>query len=208
MATPWALAAALTNAAGVWRGLYSHRLSHPVLRIALHTAPFRGSAIVPTILSFLSRALKRPSTLIYEGIPQVGLLLMHSAEGGHLGNPIHRSTWNAHPPKSRCRILHSPGPLPVSVLDSTPCVLMLFLRRPRHKGEVLCATHRSLWRTRDRGCLPRRARRAGVGAAPRSRYLAPAPQRRRWLHLRSAGRDLRRSAGARGYRRVGGIRCR
>src|SRR5215204_4142268 len=58
MTTPWALAA-LTNAAGVWRGLYSHRLSHPVLRIALHTAPFRGSAIVPTILSFLSRALKR-----------------------------------------------------------------------------------------------------------------------------------------------------
>src|ERR671921_2818068 len=83
MATPWALAAALTNAAGVWRGLYSHRLSHPVLRIALHTAPFRGSAIVPTILSFLSRALKRPSTLIYEGIPQVGLFLIHCAECEH-----------------------------------------------------------------------------------------------------------------------------
>src|SRR5919112_3637603 len=63
MATPWALAAALTNAAGVWRGLYSHRLSHPVLRIGSHTAPFRGSAIVPTILSFLSRALKRPVPL-------------------------------------------------------------------------------------------------------------------------------------------------
>src|SRR5215207_349137 len=31
---------------------------------------------------------------------------------------------------------------------------MLFLRRPQHKGEVLCATHRSLWRTRDRAiCL-------------------------------------------------------
>jgi hypothetical protein len=77
------LAAALTNAAGVWRGLVSHRLSHPVLRIALHTAPFRGSAIVPTILSFLSRALKRPSTLIYEGIPQVGLFLIHCAECEH-----------------------------------------------------------------------------------------------------------------------------
>src|SRR5215204_957655 len=121
MTTPWALAA-LTNAAGVWRGLYSHRLSHPVLRIALHTAPFRGSAIVPTILSFLSRALKRPSTLIYEGIPQVGLFLIHCAAGGHRGNPVHRSNWNAHPPKSRCRILHSPGPRTVSVLDSTPCV--------------------------------------------------------------------------------------
>src|SRR5215207_9329570 len=122
MATPWALAAALTNAAGVWRGLYSHRLSHPVLRIARHTAPFRGSAIVPTILSFLSRALKMPITLIYEGIPQVGLFLIHSAEGEHRGNRILRSTWNAHSPKSRCRILHSLGPRPVSVLDSTPRV--------------------------------------------------------------------------------------
>src|SRR5918995_3351298 len=101
---------------------YPHRLSHSVLRIARHTAPFRGSAIVPTILSFLSRALKMPITLIYEGSPQVGLLLIHCAEGGHRGNAIHRSTWNAHPPKSRCRILHSPGPRPVSVLDSTPCV--------------------------------------------------------------------------------------
>src|SRR5215218_1163607 len=83
MTTPWALAAALTNAAGVWRGLYSHRLSHPVLRIALHSRPFRGSVIVPTILSFLSRALKRPSTLIYEGIPRVGLFLIHCAECEH-----------------------------------------------------------------------------------------------------------------------------
>src|SRR5215204_650011 len=83
MTTPWALAAALTNAAGVWRGLYSHRLSHPVLRIALHSRPFRGSVIVPTILSFLSRALNRPSTLIYEGIPRVGLFLIHCAECEH-----------------------------------------------------------------------------------------------------------------------------
>jgi len=36
-----------------------HRLSQSVLRIALHSVPFRGSAIVPTILSFLSRAPKR-----------------------------------------------------------------------------------------------------------------------------------------------------
>jgi hypothetical protein len=35
-----------------------HGLSQPVLRIAHHTKPFRGSAIVPTILFFLSRALK------------------------------------------------------------------------------------------------------------------------------------------------------
>ena len=36
-----------------------HRLSQSVLRIEGHTAPFRGSAIVPTILFFLSRALKK-----------------------------------------------------------------------------------------------------------------------------------------------------
>jgi hypothetical protein len=36
-----------------------HRFSHPFLRIIRHSAPFRGSAIVPTISSFLSRALKR-----------------------------------------------------------------------------------------------------------------------------------------------------
>ena len=40
-----------------------HRLSQPVLRITRHTAPFRGSAIVPTISFFLSRALKRPVPL-------------------------------------------------------------------------------------------------------------------------------------------------
>jgi hypothetical protein len=34
-------------------------LSQSVLRIASHTRSFQGSAIVPTILSFLSRALKR-----------------------------------------------------------------------------------------------------------------------------------------------------
>jgi hypothetical protein len=35
------------------------RLSKAVLRIEGHSVPFRGSAIVPTILFFLSRALKR-----------------------------------------------------------------------------------------------------------------------------------------------------
>src|SRR5215203_5611007 len=38
-----------------------HRLSQRVLRNGSHSAPFRGSAIVPTILSFLSRALKGSS---------------------------------------------------------------------------------------------------------------------------------------------------
>jgi hypothetical protein len=36
-----------------------HRLSHPVLRLTRHTVPFRGSAVVPTDLIFLRRALKR-----------------------------------------------------------------------------------------------------------------------------------------------------
>src|ERR671912_1844978 len=62
-----------------WNGAFlrcthdPHRLSHPVLRIARHTAPFRGSAIVPTKLSFLSRALKRclpVSTWANAGTPQ------------------------------------------------------------------------------------------------------------------------------------------
>ena len=39
--------------------LYSHRLSQRVLRIGSQSVPFRGSAIVPTISYFLSRALKR-----------------------------------------------------------------------------------------------------------------------------------------------------
>ena len=34
-------------------------LSQSVLRIGSHSVPFRGSAIVPTIFYFLSRALKR-----------------------------------------------------------------------------------------------------------------------------------------------------
>ena len=38
--------------------LYSHRLSQRVLRIGSQSVPFRGSAIVPTISFFLSRALK------------------------------------------------------------------------------------------------------------------------------------------------------
>src|SRR5215210_5312514 len=50
-----------------------HRLSQSVLRIASHTRPFRGSAIVPTRLSFLSRALKRCLPLYtraHAGTPQ------------------------------------------------------------------------------------------------------------------------------------------
>jgi hypothetical protein len=72
------------------------------------------------ILSFPSP--EEASTLIYEGIPQVGLLLIHSADGGHRGNPIHRSTWNADSSNSRCRNMHSPGPRPVCELDPNPRV--------------------------------------------------------------------------------------
>ena len=55
-----------------------HRLSQAVLRIASHTAPFRGSAIVPTniILSFPSP--EEAPTLIYEGMAQMDLSLAHS----------------------------------------------------------------------------------------------------------------------------------
>src|ERR671911_2957596 len=55
------------------------------------------------------------------------------------------------------------------------------------KGEILSATHHSLWRTCGRWDLPRRARRARGGAAPRSRHLAPTTQRRGRLHLRGLG---------------------
>src|SRR5215211_7244930 len=54
--------------------------------------------------------------------------------------------------------------------------------------------------------MPCGAWRTHFGGALRSRHLAPAPQRRCRLHLRGFGCDLRRAAGARGHRRVGGVR--
>ena len=118
-----------------------HRLSQAALRIEGHTAPFRGSAIVPTRLSFLSRALKRCLPL-YTWAFIKWTTLPHRALCGHRGRPIHPSAWEkVHSEKSRCRILHlhatvqyqtlqvgfpgtphSPGPLPMGALDSNPCV--------------------------------------------------------------------------------------
>src|ERR671912_1132316 len=95
-----------------WNGAFlrcthdPHRLSHPVLRIVLHTAPFRGSAIVPTRLSFLSRALERCLPL-YTWAFIKWTTLPHRALCGHRGRPIHPSAWEkVHSEKSRCRILH------------------------------------------------------------------------------------------------------
>ena len=69
----------------------AHRFSHPVLRITRHSALFRGSAIVPTISSFLSRALKRclPE---YTRALHKWTSVAHCAECGHRGNPIHRAS--------------------------------------------------------------------------------------------------------------------
>src|SRR5215218_8003777 len=73
------------------------------------------------------------------------------------------------------------------------------------RGEHHCATHGSLRRPGSRWSLPPLANRTRVGAAPRSRRLAPAAQRRGRFHLRGFGRDLRCASGARGHLRVGGI---
>jgi hypothetical protein len=59
------------------------RLSQRVLRFSRHSAPFRGSEIVPTRLSFLSRVPKRRLTRIYVGIPQVDCSLVSAALGKH-----------------------------------------------------------------------------------------------------------------------------
>jgi hypothetical protein len=64
-----------------------HRLSQPVLRITRHTAPFRGSAIVPTISFFLSRALTRRLPLYTRAFLK-WTILAHSAECGHRGSLI------------------------------------------------------------------------------------------------------------------------
>jgi hypothetical protein len=50
---------------------YSHRPSQPILRLAHHSVPFRGSAVVPTDLIFLRRAPKRCLIRIYGGIARV-----------------------------------------------------------------------------------------------------------------------------------------
>ena len=58
------------------------RLSQAVLRIEGHSVPFRGSAIVPTILFFLSRALKR-CLPVYTRAFLEWTTLAPSAECGH-----------------------------------------------------------------------------------------------------------------------------
>jgi hypothetical protein len=71
-----------------------HRLSQPVLRITRHTAPFRGSAIVPTISFFLSRALTRRLPLYTRAFLK-WTILAHSVERGQQGSLIHRSAWKS-----------------------------------------------------------------------------------------------------------------
>jgi hypothetical protein len=93
-----------------------HRLSQPVLRIARHSGPFRGSAIVPAISLisfFLSRALNRCLPL-YTRDTRAFLkwtILAHSAECGRRGSLFHRSAWKVNSAKSRCRTLHSADPI-------------------------------------------------------------------------------------------------
>src|SRR5829696_8389829 len=99
-----------------------HRLSQSVLRIARHTGSFRGSAIVPTILSFLSRALKRRVPLYTRASLRLDCFLIDSAGVDTEATLFTEVLGNADSPKSRWRILPSPGPRPVGVPDSNPCV--------------------------------------------------------------------------------------
>src|SRR5215212_7784134 len=90
-------------------------LSQRVLRIASHTRSFRGSAIVPTILSFLSRALKRC-------LPVYTRVFLKGASFGT--SRRERTPKQPHSPKyvekvhygkSRWRILYSAGPMLIGV---------------------------------------------------------------------------------------------
>jgi hypothetical protein len=97
--------------------------SQRVLRIGRHSVPFRGSAIVPTILSFLSRAPEKVPIRIYEGIPQVDCLLALSCSSRTCGDecPMNStkqlhgfppSAWKELSENSGFRSRHSPGRVP------------------------------------------------------------------------------------------------
>jgi hypothetical protein len=123
--------------------------SQRVLRIGRHSVPFRGSAIVPTILSFLSRAPEKVPIRIYEGIPQVDCLLALSCSSRTCGDecPMNStkqlhgfppSAWKELSENSGFRSRHSPGRVPPdrtgalihplgSLCTTTTC-------RPRSRG--------------------------------------------------------------------------
>src|SRR5918994_1228246 len=94
-----------------------------------------------------------------------------------------------------------------SLFAFTPPGIYLGRPRVRTKGGWLSADERSLRSPGRWWGMPRRGRWAGLGAAPGARGDPQGAQRRGWLHLRCPGRHLRRVAGARGHRRLGGIRA-
>ena len=125
------------------------RLSQSVLRFSRHSAPFRGSAIVPTRLSFLSRAPKRCLPRIYEGIPQVECFLALSCSRRPCGDefPMNStkqlhgfppSAWKELSENSGFRSSHSPGRVPP---DRTGALI--------HAFGSLCTT--TTCRARSRG---------------------------------------------------------
>src|SRR5215208_2150483 len=89
-----------------------------------------------------------------------------------------------------------------SEVCSAPVVAARILASQTQEGEILSGTHHNLWGARHRRDMPPLPWRARVGGAPRASSDAPATQRCCGLHLRGFGRDLRRAAGPRGYRRL------
>src|SRR5215204_1619646 len=100
------------------------RFSQSVLRFSRHSAPFRGSAIVPTISHpFFPEPPKRCLPRIYEGIPQVDCLLALSCSRRTCGDefPMNStkqlhgfppSAWKELSENSGFRSSHSPGRVP------------------------------------------------------------------------------------------------
>src|SRR3712207_4034333 len=164
-----------------------------------------------------------------------GTLFVARAQDQFLLALIHPSAWKGDSRREVYRLLPTPRPYSPSCLEEEfsevrlsadavvsvllapweaylllhppRCILGVRLRSHNPKGEWSSDDDGGLWRSGGLWGLHRRGSWIDAGATFGASDDPQGAQRRSRLHLRRPGRHLRRVAGARGHRRVGGIRA-